>query len=122
MYTLYVVHDIYIRKNIVRCMSRTRSASIHRDLARRCLYQEYETRRRALVALYHDQHLVPEQRNSVMQALHEFPRSTSLTRTHRRCSVSGRSRGVLRRYRISRLVFRRLAAQGRLPGVYKASW
>jgi len=103
-------------------MSRTRFASINRDLARRRLYQEYEARRRALVALYHDQHLVPEQRNDVMQALHELPRSTSLTRTHRRCSVSGRSRGVLRRYRISRLVFRRLAAQGRLPGVYKASW
>jgi ribosomal protein S14 len=103
-------------------MSRTRSACMNRDLARRRLYNEYEIRRRALMALYHDQHLNPHQRSCVMQALHDIARSTSLTRTHRRCIVSGRSRGVLRRYRVSRLVFRRLAAQGRLPGVYKASW
>lgn len=104
------------------CMSRTRSASMNRDLARRRLYRDYETRRRGLLALYHDQHLLPAQRSRVMEALHEISRSTSPTRTHRRCIVSGRSHGVLRRYRVSRLVFRRLAAQGRLPGVFKASW
>ena len=103
-------------------MSRTRSACINRDLARRRLYQEYEIRRRALMALYHDQHLNPHQRSCVMQALYDIARSTSRTRTHRRCIVSGRSRGVLRRYRLSRLVFRREALQGNIPGVFKASW
>jgi small subunit ribosomal protein S14 len=44
------------------------------------------------------------------------------TRIVRRCEISGRSRGVYRKFRVSRIVLRELALQGKVPGMRKASW
>jgi small subunit ribosomal protein S14 len=55
-------------------------------------------------------------------ALSRLPRDASPTRSHNRCQLTGRSRGVLRRFKISRIMLRELALAGKIPGVKKASW
>jgi small subunit ribosomal protein S14 len=51
-----------------------------------------------------------------------LPRDASPTRVVNRCEVTGRRRGYLRRFRMSRIAFRELASRGMLPGVTKSSW
>lgn len=55
-------------------------------------------------------------------ALQKLPRNASPTRVRNRCSLTGRGRGFIGRYGLSRIKFRELALDGKLPGVKKASW
>lgn len=54
--------------------------------------------------------------------LQKLPRNASPVRMRNRCSVTGRPRGYMRQFGISRITFRELASQGLIPGVRKASW
>ena len=54
--------------------------------------------------------------------LQALPKNSSPVRIKNRCSVSGRSRGYMRDFGVSRIVFRELARDGKIPGVKKASW
>lgn len=56
------------------------------------------------------------------EALQKLPRNASPTRVRNRCSLTGRGRGFIGRYGLSRIKFRELALDGKLPGVKKASW
>ncbi len=56
------------------------------------------------------------------EALQELPKNSCPTRIHNRCLISGRPRGYMRQFGISRIDFRILASQGLIPGVKKASW
>lgn len=103
-------------------MTRSRRSVTSRDHARRHLYAHYESQRRALLEQIHNLHLSPSSRGAARHALQALPRSSAPGRIVGRCVVSGRGGGVLRRYRLSRLVFRRMARQGCIPGVIKASW
>jgi small subunit ribosomal protein S14 len=60
--------------------------------------------------------------NGDYEALQKLPRDSSATRLHNRCSMTGRPRGYIRRFGISRIAFRELALEGKIPGVVKASW
>ncbi len=55
-------------------------------------------------------------------ALQKLPRNSSPVRLKNRCAISGRSRGYMRLFGLSRIQFRELAREGRIPGVKKASW
>ena len=55
-------------------------------------------------------------------ALAKLPRDSSPTRSHLRCQLTGRSRGNLRRFKVSRIMLRELALAGQIPGMRKASW
>ncbi len=54
--------------------------------------------------------------------LQKLPRNANPTRLHNRCNVTGRPRGYLRKFGLSRIAFRELALEGKIPGVVKASW
>ena len=54
--------------------------------------------------------------------LQKLPRNSSPVRINNRCAVSGRGRGYMRDFGVSRIVFRELARDGKIPGVKKASW
>ncbi len=54
--------------------------------------------------------------------LQALPRNSSPTRLHNRCNRSGRPRGYMRKFGVSRIAFRELALEGKIPGVTKASW
>jgi len=56
------------------------------------------------------------------EGLQKLPRNSSPVRLKSRCSISGRSRGYLRAFGLSRIQFRELARDGKVPGVKKASW
>lgn len=55
-------------------------------------------------------------------ALAKLPRDASPTRLHNRCALTGRSKAVLRKFKICRIQLRELALQGKIPGLKKASW
>lgn len=55
-------------------------------------------------------------------ALQQLPRNSSPSRLHNRCTMSGRPRGFMRKFGVSRIAFRDLALEGKIPGVRKASW
>ncbi len=55
-------------------------------------------------------------------ALQKLPRNSCPTRLHSRCSVTGRPRSFMRKFGVSRIAFRELALDGKIPGVTKASW
>lgn len=82
---------------------------------------ERQKRRERLVARY------AEWRSALLAAgdyggLQQLPRDASPTRLKNCCAVSGRSRGFLREFGVSRIVFREMAMRGQLPGIKKASW
>ena len=56
------------------------------------------------------------------EGLQKLPRNSAPTRLHSRCNVSGRPRAYMRKFGISRIAFRELALEGKIPGVRKASW
>jgi small subunit ribosomal protein S14 len=54
--------------------------------------------------------------------LQKLPRNSSPTRLHSRCNVTGRPRSYMRKFGVSRIAFRELALDGKIPGITKASW
>ncbi len=54
--------------------------------------------------------------------LQKLPKNSSTTRLHNRCSLTGRPKGYMRQFGLSRITFREMASQGLIPGVKKASW
>ena len=57
-----------------------------------------------------------------MMALQKMPANSSKVRVHNRCGLTGRPRGYMRKFGISRVTFREMALAGKIPGVRKASW
>lgn len=55
-------------------------------------------------------------------ALDKLPKNSSPVRLHNRCRLTGRPKGYMRKFGISRVTFRELASQGHIPGVTKCSW
>ena len=56
------------------------------------------------------------------EGLDKLPRNSSRVRLHNRCKLTGRPKGYMRRFGISRVTFREMASHGKIPGVTKASW
>lgn len=56
------------------------------------------------------------------EALQKLPRNGSPVRQHNRCKITGRPKGYMRQFGVSRITFRELASTGQIPGVKKASW
>ena len=80
-----------------------------------------QKRRIAIVKKYADiRRQLKKQKN--FAALAKLPRDSSPTRSHNRCQLTGRSRGVLRKFKVSRIMLRELALAGKIPGLKKASW
>ena len=80
-----------------------------------------QKRREELVARFADiRRELKKQRNYA--ALAKLPRDSSPTRSHNRCQITGRSKAVYRKFKISRIMLRELALAGKIPGLKKASW
>lgn len=80
-----------------------------------------EKQRQATVAKYAELRRVLKEKGDY-EALQKLPRNASPTRLKNRCELTGRPRGYLRKFKVSRIVFRELAHQGQIPGVTKSSW
>lgn len=80
-----------------------------------------EVKRAKLVAKYEQKRKELKEAGDYV-ALQKLPKNSCPTRIHNRCKLSGRPRGYMRQFGISRIDFRELAAAGLIPGVKKASW
>ncbi|MDR0631934.1 MAG: 30S ribosomal protein S14 [Holosporaceae bacterium] len=81
-----------------------------------------KAKRAQLKAIVSDRDLSMEERFAAQLKLAEMPRTSSATRIRNRCAITGRARGVYRKFNISRIMLREMAAEGLIPGVRKASW
>ena len=80
-----------------------------------------EVKRRKLVAKYAVKRAVLKKAGDY-DALQKLPKNASPVRLHNRCKITGRPKGYMRTFGISRVTFREMANQGLIPGVRKASW
>ncbi len=69
-----------------------------------------------------DLSLTEEERQAARVAINKMPRDASPVRLRNRCQLTGRARGYLRKFKMSRLTFREMALMGYIPGITKASW
>lgn len=81
-----------------------------RERKRKSLYDKYEEKRKQLKA----------EGNYI--ELQKLPRNSSKVRLHNRCTLTGRPKGYIRTFGLSRITFREMASNGLIPGVKKASW
>ncbi len=81
-----------------------------REEKRRKMVERYAEKRAALKAA------------GDYEALQKLPKNSSKVRLHNRCNLSGRPKGYMRQFGISRINFREMALKGLIPGVKKASW
>jgi small subunit ribosomal protein S14 len=80
-----------------------------------------EVRRQQMVAKYAALRKELKEKGDY-EALRKLPRDSNPVRLHNRCKISGRSRAYLRKFGMSRIAFREMALEGKIPGVIKASW
>lgn len=99
-----------------------KTSSIEKNKRRAKLAKQYAGKRAALKAIAKDRSKPMEERFEARLKLSELPRNASLTRVRNRCELSGRPRGVYRKFKLSRIALRDLASSGQLPGVVKSSW
>ena len=95
---------------------------MNRDAARRLLAAKYELKRMHYRALLQDRNLPSSIRQKFVSFLSALPRNSSKTRIRNRCIITGRSRSIYSQFRMSRIVFREMASNGLIPGIYKSSW
>ena len=81
-----------------------------REIKRAKIVKKYEARRKAL----------KDEKDYV--ALLKLPRNASPVRLHNRCKITGRPKGYIRQFGLSRVIFREMANKGLIPGLTKASW
>ena len=93
-----------------------------RDQNRRKTVKKFAARRAQLLALINDQKLSPEDRYEARLKLQKLPRNASPVRLRNRCALTGRPRGVYRKFGLGRGKLRDIAMRGEIPGVIKASW
>ena len=93
-----------------------------RDQKRRQAVKKFAAKRGQLMAIINDQKLSPEERYEARLKLQKLPRNASPVRLRNRCALTGRPRGVFRKFGLGRLKLRDIAMRGEVPGVIKASW
>ncbi|MGI8555006.1 MAG: 30S ribosomal protein S14 [Pyrinomonadaceae bacterium] len=89
---------------------------------RKKLVAQYAERRRELKKTINNPVSTPEQVDEAVMKMQKMPRDASAVRVRNRCSQTGRPRGYLRKFGVSRIALRELALRGQIPGVIKSSW
>ena len=99
-----------------------KKSSIEKNKKRERLVKQYAAKRARLKAVADNDSLPMEERFTARLKLAELPRNSSKVRVRNRCELSGRPRGVYRKFKLSRIALRALASTGQIPGMVKASW
>ena len=84
--------------------------------------EKYYMLRKELRSLIKNPKTPEDEKTKAIEKLQKLPRSSNSIRLTNRCAVSGRPKGYMRKFGLSRITFRELALKGELPGVTKASW
>lgn len=99
-----------------------KKSSVEKNKKRARMAKQYAGRRARLKAIAVDESLPMEERFSARLKLAELPRNSAPIRQRNRCELTGRSRAVYRKFKLSRIALRELASTGQIPGMVKASW
>ncbi|HET7766052.1 MAG TPA: 30S ribosomal protein S14 [Burkholderiales bacterium] len=97
-------------------------AVVNRDQKRRKTVAKFAARRAALLATINDSKRPDEERQEAREQLQQLPRNASPVRLRNRCKLTGRPRGVFRKFGLARNKLREIALRGEIPGLTKASW
>lgn len=92
-----------------------------REVKRAKLVAKYAAKRAALKEIV-NKSKDPAEAYEAARKLQSIPRNANPIRLHNRCKITGRPKGYMRLFGISRIQFREMASQGLIPGVRKASW
>ena len=97
-------------------------ALINREQKRRDTVKKFAAKRAELAAHIANTKLSDEERDEARAQLQKLPRNASPVRLRNRCALTGRPRGVYRKFGLARNKLREIAMRGEIPGVIKASW
>lgn len=97
-------------------------ALINREEKRRKTVEKYAAKRASLIAVIDDVSRSDEERSAARLQLQKLPRNASPSRLRNRCELTGRPRGVFRKFGLCRNKLREVAFRGEVPGMAKASW
>lgn len=97
-------------------------ALINREQKRRETVKKFAAKRSELIAVIINTKLSDEDRDQARAQLQKLPRNASPVRLRNRCALTGRPRGVFRKFGLARNKLREIAMRGEIPGVTKASW
>lgn len=99
-----------------------KKSSVIKNERRKRLVAQYAERRKQLKEVVKNVALPLHERLEAQAKLSALPRNSSPVRVRNRCALTGRARGYMRMFKLSRIKFREMALDGVLPGVRKTSW
>ena len=99
-----------------------KTSNVVKNEKRKKMVAQYSERRAELKKIINQPTSTVEQVDEAVMKLQKLPRDASAVRVRNRCSQTGRPRGFLRKFGISRIALRELALEGQIPGVIKSSW
>tara|TARA_B100001029_G_C14714759_1_gene261991 strand:+ start:164 stop:469 length:306 start_codon:yes stop_codon:yes gene_type:complete len=99
-----------------------KQSSIQKNINRMRMVNKFSKRRNILKNKIMQKDLPIEDRFKIQSKLNDMPRNSSKIRIRNRCQLTGRTRGVYRKFGLSRIKIRELSMTGDLPGVVKSSW
>ena len=99
-----------------------KTSVVNRELKRRKTVAKFAAKRAAIIAAINNQQSSEEERAAARAKLQALPRNASPTRLRNRCELTGRPRGVFRKFGLARNKLRDIAMRGEIPGLTKSSW
>ena len=99
-----------------------KQSSIQKNMNREKIVNKFKSRRNSLKKMIMKKDLSMEERFKLQSKLNDLPRDSASIRIRNRCKITGRTRGVYRKFGLSRIKLRELTMSGALPGVVKSSW
>ena len=97
-------------------------SSVQKNLNRQKLIEKFSKKRKVLKKKIMDKTISIEERLKLQNKLNDLPRNSANIRYRNRCKLTGRTRGVYRKFGLSRIKIRELSMSGDLPGMVKSSW
>ena len=97
-------------------------SSVQKNLNRQKLIEKLSNKRKVLKNKIMDKTISIEERLKLQNKLNDLPRNSANIRYRNRCKLTGRTRGVYRKFGLSRIKIRELSMSGDLPGMVKSSW
>ena len=97
-------------------------SSVQKNLYRLKLIEKFSNKRKILKKKVMDKTISIEERLKLQNKLNNLPRNSANIRYRNRCKLTGRTRGVYRKFGLSRIKIRELSMSGDLPGMVKSSW
>jgi small subunit ribosomal protein S14 len=99
-----------------------KTSVVNRDKKRRAAVKKYAAKRKELLEIINNQRFSAEDRYAARLKMQQLPRDASPVRLRNRCALTGRPRGVYKKFGLGRAKLRDIALRGEIPGVIKASW